>query len=931
MYSIPAAEQAEAPKGQLAGSVDVGVMHQSDSNNYSKREEYSDQRNGVYLNNFTLSSESEGLRYFIINGGGMGRRDQFYDVTTGKYGSWKVRTFYNETLHVFTDTWKSLYDGEGTGNLTLSGPGMTLPTRVSSGTYTAGSANYVGATSTCSPTAPCWSYKDRNGVTNVYSNATALAAINGTLGTYGANGALVAATGSAASTGQKQSNLADAIAVKLAGTPYSELSLVRKKGGVRGDINLTENVKAYASYGLEKRVGSRPFSMNENNMSVEIAEPIDYRTHDFLTGLTYSDDLTQANLRASASIFRNNIDTLVVQYPFMSGVNSGGVIQHATFDLAPNNDAYNLKGEFARSLPDFYKGRLTASASYTTNRQNDALLAPIASAENNDLAGTTYIDNVTSGTSLGLANPGYSANGAKVSNWNTTAALSQSTANQRIDKKTIDLALALNPIDDLNVKGSYRYSGNENKGGYMAYNPLTGQFGRGPIDARGTAIMEVVVAGNTPGGACYVPPGYPALTGTCLFGTGGATTATPNVITSGTNSPVFSPAYSTRQYNFGLQADYALSRTSSLNGAIEREDIHRTFREREKTEENKIKLGYVNRALADTTLRVSLEKDTRRGSDYLFNARSYYVMPNGGQLPGLSLQALNNGANQTTGAAAGYYPAMTGNYNMYSTYFRKTDVADRNQKILNTRLNWMAREDVDVGVNLQVKRVEYTETTYGVKKEDQDSLGLDLTFLPSVESTITAFYSYQNANRSLVENTAVGGGTIGCTPANLLPCSDSSNGINGKRPDSAQYTSKTNDRSNLVGLGLMEDLGFVHLSVDYTYGKSTTHISYDNLGATALNVNAFTQATMLAIAGNALPDMTTIQNTLTLNLVKPLNKKTTVRAMYRFDGMRITDWHYNDVIHNAVAGYDATNTLLLDSGPLNYHVNTLGVFLNYKM
>jgi hypothetical protein len=31
-----------------------------------------------------------------------------------------------------------------------------------------------------------------------------------------------------------------------------------------------------------------------------------------------------------------------------------------------------------------------------------------------------------------------------------------------------------------------------------------------------------------------------------------------------------------------------------------------------------------------------------------------------------------------------------------------------------------------------------------------------------------------------------------------------------------------------------------------------------------------------------------------------------------------------------MAAYDA-GTLLLDSGAMNYHVNTFGVFLNYKM
>jgi hypothetical protein len=135
----------------------------------------------------------------------------------------------------------------------------------------------------------------------------------------------------------------------------------------------------------------------------------------------------------------------------------------------------------------------------------------------------------------------------------------------------------------------------------------------------------------------------------------------------------------------------------------------------------------------------------------------------------------------------------------------------------------------------------------------------------------------------------------------------------------------------VLGVGLVEDLGFARLGIDYSYGKSTTHITYENLGATALNAVAATQAAMLAISGNALPDMTTVQNTITVNLVKAIDKKTTVRAMYRFDGLHVADWHYDGVVHNAVAAYDNTNTLQLDSGALNYHLNTFGVFLNYKL
>jgi hypothetical protein len=699
----------------------------------------------------------------------------------------------------------------------------------------------------------------------------------------------------------------------LAATPYSELSLVRKKGGVRGDITLTDSMKVYASYTLEKREGARPFAMNDGNISTEIAEPIDYRSHDLLAGLTYSDDLTQANLRASASIFRNNISTLNVQSALLGSGTQNGAIQHATFALPPDNEAYNLKGEFARSLPDLWKGRLTAAVSYGTNRQNEDLLAPISAAQSADLAAAGV-------TTLTGNNPGYPANSLLVSNWNTTDALSQKTAKQRIDSKMANLGLSLRPMDALSVKGSYRFYETINKGGYIAYNPLTGQFGRGPSTGNGAGAADLVIAPSGTGTGCYTLPGYPAVPG-CSAAT----------LANGSNIPVFSQARSTKQYNYGFSADYDLNRTSSLNAAIEREDFHRNFREREKTWENKVKLGYVNRALLDTTLRVSFENDTKRGGEYRY--RTFEDLGTG--LPGLDPATQLGVLNGTIIPPAGVtYPALNANlFSRYSSFFRKYDQADRNQKILNTRVNVMAMEDLDVGVNLQLKRADYPNSFYGLKKDNQDSLGLDLNFQPSVERIITAFYNFQNGKKTMTMNSGVAG-AASCTLANLATygysaCSDTTTGLNGARPYTDIWNSNTTDRSNVVGLGWQEDLGFAHLGIDYTYSRSNTHIVYD-YGTTAFSATPANNAAMALLAGTALPDMTTVQNTLAVNLVKPLNKKTTVRAIYRFEGMRVTDWHYDGVIHNVMAAYDA-GTLLLDSGAMNYHVNSVGVFLNYKL
>lgn len=955
LYSIPKVD--EEVKGQVSGSIDLGYLHESDQKAYAKRKEYSDPKNGLYLNNFSVSSDMEGARYFTVNGGGVGRRDQFYDVTTGKYGSWKVRAFYNETLHVFTDTWKSFYNGEGTGNLTT---GLAAPHLVGAGfTPTVG-------TGACTALAPCWSYTNpTTGVTSIYSNATAaattLAGINGT-------------------GGAAQTNMAAAIANKLAGINYSELSLIRKKGGVRGDITLTDSFKAYGSYTLEKRTGTRPFAMNDGNISTEIAEPIDYKTHDILAGLSYSDELTQANLRASGSFFRNNINTLNVESALLGAGTINGAVQHATFDLAPNNDAYNLKGEFARSLPDLWKGRFTAAASWGTNRQNDALLAPISDAQNADLAANGV-------TNLIGANPGYPANTLAVSNWNTTAALSQQTAKQRIDNKMVNFGLSLKPLDDLSVRGSYRFFDTANKGGYVAYNPLTGQFGRGPSTGNGAGAADLVIGVNAAGTGCYVPAGYPT-TG-CTLPTLANTLAAPGMtattgyaaLANGSNVAVFGQARSTKQTNVVLAADYDFTRTSSLSGSLEREIFNRDFRERAKTWEDKLKLTFVDRSLGDVTLRSSFEHTKKRGSDYRF--RTFEDLGQG--LPGLDVATLNaigvgltqinltavpagvgtaltpvtangytyyvyrnasgapvtiNGAGSVAAGATTVFGVVVNNvfyaapnanlYTRYSTMFRKYDQADRDQNTLNTRVNMMASDVMDVGVNLQVKRATYPDSFYGLKHDNQDSLGLDLNFQPSIDRIITAFYNYQHGKKSMYLNSGILAGTA-CTAFGQVyspvTCSDTSGGNTGARPLGEMWSSNITERNDVAGLGLQEDLGFAHLGIDYTFAKSRTHVAYD-IGTTALGNP--TSAALLNLAGTALPDMTTVQHTITVNLVKAIDKKTSIRAMYRHDGMKVTDWHYDGVIKNVMAAYDA-GTMLLDAGSMNYHVNTIGVMLNYKL
>jgi len=920
LYGVPYDLETETNKTdggwEYSGGIEAGVLGGDANTKNALFRKYKDLKNGAYLSYFEVdANKADNGQFMTAFGGGTGQADQFYGMEYGRYNDWELNIFYSETQHVFSDNWKSIFKGEGSGNLT---PTWATATPVTSGTFTAGTAGYAGATSTCTKLAPCWSY---GGVT--YSSATAAAAINGLTGTPNATtGVIPAATGTTTTTGTgaHQSNIAAAIAAQLAATPDSELSMVRKKAGARLDKVINDNLKSYASYTHEARTGARPFALNEGNISTEIAEPIDYSTHDFLAGLMYADRLTQANLRASMSVFRNNISELNVAYPFQNGATATSVIQNATYDLYPDNNAFNLKGEFARSLPDFYRGRFNAAVSWGTSRQDDALLAPISASQNAALAAAGI-------TNLAGNNIGYAANSALVSNWNTTAALSQQTSKQRIDNTMLDLGLSIKPTDLWSVKGSARYFDSNNKGGYTAYNPLTGQFGRGLADANGVNLDLIV--GLQPGatpvtpGSCYVPPGYPAAAN-CQFGL---------LAANGSNAPVYGQARSTQQLNYGLSTDYDLSNTSSLNAALEREEFKRDFRERDKTWENKLKLGYVNRGLGIATLRASYEEDTKRGGEYRY--RTFEDLGTG--LPGLTPQE-QIAALSATPATPGYLALAAGLFNRYSYYFRKYDQADRDQNIFNVRLNLQAREDMDLGLVLQTKAQKYPDSVYGLDTDNQNSMSLEFNYQPSSGSNLYGYYSYQKSTKAMNLNSGVAG-AASCTLTTLATygysaCSDGTTGLNGARPDTSKWFMNSDDQSNLLGLGVQKRIGTIQVGVDYGYSSSSTTMDYQfGSTGTAFNANAANQdaaAKLAKDAGFALPSMTYVQQTLNFNVLVPVNKKLSVRLYDRVEIGNVKDWHYDGVIKTAMGAYDA-GTLLLDGGPSSYRANVIGILLQYKL
>lgn len=818
----PADVQKTASGWEFSGTLEFGLIGGDADERNAQFRTYQDIDNGVYVNQFNLQlKKPEGGYTVELTGGGAGRHDQYYGLQFGRTNAWQVKVFFSETPHVFTDRYKSLWSGIGTGNLTLL-PGLT--------------------------------------------------------------------PGGTASTANDNA----AVAATAAANKDITLALTRKRAGARLDATLAPAWKGYFSYAVEQRKGARPFGSVWGNAGgtapIELPEPIDYSTTDLLAGVMHAQGLNAFNLRLNASLFKNHIGTLTFQEPYRINPPNGvtvtpaaGAYTQGRFDLTPDNKAYNARAEYTRKLPDFHQGYVTAVVSWGTWRQNDNLI-PYTTIPNLALTNVTVL-------------PG----GA----WDTTGALSRQTTGASIDTRLVDLTGSINPAAGLNLKlkGRY-YETDNNTDPYLAVNPNAVY-----IDA------DAATAGNQTRGLTL--NGITGVWGRLLNdGSGQNLLFGANANPAG-NLPIASTPFSSKQFKFGPTADYRLTKVSNLNAAVEREINQRENRERDRTSEDKFKLGYVNRGLGNSSLRVSYEYDRKRGSTY--NSSTYDDAFSSALVPIPTVA----GTNVTSWAARS------------NSGFRAIDLADRNQHIVNLRLDTMVRSNLDAGLSLQGRESDFPDSDYGLTKQTQRSANLDLNYQPSPHQNIYAFYSYQLGRINQASINGTGAVTIGqvtalgtITPANASLIAQSPGGP--IYPLLNTWKVRSTDRNHLVGAGLRQDFGKVTLNVDYSYSIGRTRIAYDYTIGGAIN------AANAPFAGDRMPDLATDVSYLDASLRIPLTNRFSARLVYRFQKEAIRDWHYRnlDATPVVLAGGNANATptaVMLDGGPADYKVNWFGVMFQIKL
>jgi hypothetical protein len=475
----------------------------------------------------------------------------------------------------------------------------------------------------------------------------------------------------------------------LAASAPMDLKVERNKAGLAFNYKFDDSMEAVLQVSNEWRDGTQPFGATFGypfqNGATQVILPIHYTTLDMTGALRYSGDDTQANFTYSGSIFRNDLQSLTWQNPGLSSIPGLSYVPPmGRLSLPPDNEYASFKGDFA-TVPST-DVRFNASLTYSMLRQNQALLPPT----------------INSGTIQGLATP------IDLSQWNTTAALSQTTAHAAINIFRAFAQLEYTPLSDVTLDFTFKDNDEANLTNYVAFNPLTGQYGYIAID----------------GG---LAPFIPSLSGVYEPNAPGSVVQIRNI------------PFANDNIELDADAAYRISSHLKLDLDYTHNNIHHTAREVPDADDNRIRIQLVSNGNSWGTVRASYEFAHLTGSDYTSNPYTPYYSTS---LPG-------------------YLPQFSGGDMPFTlSDLRKFDVGNRTEHTAHVQTNFIVSPKADLQFSGDLHEDGY-EAQYGLRNSDEVDLNAAFAYQLSLTTTFNAFYSFQFQNRAMANINPLGNGTDG--------------------------------------------------------------------------------------------------------------------------------------------------------------------------
>jgi len=439
------------------------------------------------------------------------------------------------------------------------------------------------------------------------------------------------------------------VAAVSAATPVTSLGTERKKQGLGLSAFLTPEWSVYLNASDEERKGDRPyggpFFFDFDGLGgalEETVKPIDDSTINITAGARFKGSEWRFDFGYSGSIYRDRYLSYTFQQPFtigppvIPGAQSAPITQ-GQMSMEPDNDYHRLSATATRLLP--LNGEVSLTAAGAEMRQNDSLIAPT------NCQGVFGIS--TDGTfNIGPGNPQL----FPCSQWNTTAALSQQTANMLIVTDLVQGSLVLQPVSDVSLRAGAKYYREDYRNQYVMYNPENGSYG--------------YVAEN--GAQAAIVPGGPGFWNPVTY---------PN----SSDVQVESIPYSWRNIEAFGGADWRFAPHDTVGLTYTFDHYDPAHREVSYVDDNSLKLNWTDKRLSWLTARFNYTYLKQSGSVYNSDPYAFAFFQN---LPGFEPSDYT-------------VPAWTVDAQ------RKYDLSDRTENKIDVMLTVMPRSDMTVSASLR--------------------------------------------------------------------------------------------------------------------------------------------------------------------------------------------------------------------------------------
>jgi Putative outer membrane beta-barrel porin, MtrB/PioB len=638
------------------------------------------------------------------------------------------------------------------------------------------------------------------------------------------------------------------VAAVSAATPVQTLGVNRKKEGLDLSTYLTPHWTAYLDVTHERRGGDRPYggSFGEDwpgaafggtGAILETVEPIDDATINLNTGARYVGGLWRADFGYSGSYYRDEYTSYSFQQPFFipSTAAAGQIappLAVGQMSTPPNNDYHNLHGTLTRLTP--MNGEVSFTVSEVLMNQRDTLIPPT-----NCQGYLGYGTPSPGSTQLGPQNVGpQNPNLTPCSQWNTPAALSQSSADVNMHNTLAEMTLVLRPRSDLDINGGLKFYRQDYLNNYVSFNPSNGNYG--------------YIAEN---GAWLHEYGYPLAFLSSTF---------PPNATAVPDDRVLPYQLSMDKTTVYGGATWKFSERDRLGLVYTYDDYRPESRERDHVDDNTIKLTWMDKTLQWLTFRANYTFLLQTGSLYSNDVYDYAFLA---AVPGFS-QAYPN------------YQVPPDTVSQLRVY----DIANRSENKVDLMATIAPRDDLTISASFRGDWNTYP-AQLGRQGYNTHAAQISTDWVPSADDSFSAYVGYDD---STLHQAAVAS-TLNQPCANLgCPY----------YPTSNQWWSTEGERDYSAGLTARHriDRTTFDLAWSYIYSRGTIDYSAASAGAFEYS-NEFT-----GTGTGSFPAMTYRVNSVTAGATIQLSERASLRIYDKYERGSIADWQYNGFSQGLTVG-----------------------------